>query len=65
MIDPKPNSRRDLLKLIGRAAGTAVMYQAMVEMGYAATSDFTGPIKLSGDVKKTSVLILGAGIAGI
>jgi len=66
MSDPQqPKSRRDLLKLIGRTAGTAVMYQAMVDMGYAATSDFTGPVKLSGDVKKASVLILGAGIAGM
>ena len=37
----------------------------MLAMGYAATSDFTGPIKLSGDVKGASVLVLGAGIAGM
>ena len=37
----------------------------MVAMGYAGTSDFTGPIKLSGNVKGASVLILGAGLAGM
>jgi monoamine oxidase len=58
-------SRRSLLKLIGASAGGAAMYQAMTEMGYAATSDFSGPIKLSGARKGASVLILGAGIAGM
>ena len=58
-------SRRGILKLIGASAGSAAMYQAMVEMGYAANSDFTGPIKLSGAPKGGSVLILGAGIAGM
>jgi monoamine oxidase len=62
---PHPSSRRDLLKLIGLTAGTAVLYQAMVEMGYAGTSTFTGPIKLTGDAKGASVLILGAGLAGM
>jgi monoamine oxidase len=58
-------SRRSILKLIGISGGSAAMYQAMVDMGYAATSDFTGPIKLPGQVKGASVLILGAGIAGM
>ena len=58
-------SRRTILKLIGKSAGSAAMYQAMVEMGYAANSDFTGPIKLSGAPKGGSVLVLGAGIAGM
>ena len=60
-----PVSRRSLLKLIGAGAGGAAMYQAMVEMGYAATSDFNGPIRLSGAPKGASVLILGAGLAGM
>ena len=38
-----PMDRRSLLKLIGTAAGSAVMYQAMSELGYAGESDFTGP----------------------
>ena len=63
--EENPVSRRSLLKLIGTTAGSAVMYDAMVAMGYAETSDFNGPIKLSGDVKGASVLILGAGLAGM
>ena len=67
MSNPNENpvSRRDLLRLIGTTAGSAVMYDAMVAMGYAATSDFNQPIKLSGDVKGASVLVLGAGLAGM
>ena len=60
-----PFSRRSLLKLIGLTSGSAMMYQTMVAMGYAGTSDFSGPIKLSGDVKGASVLVLGAGLAGM
>ncbi len=60
-----PVSRRSLLKFIGATGGGALMYDTMLAMGYAATSDFTGPIKLSGDVKGASVLILGAGLAGM
>lgn len=58
-------SRRSLLRLIGLSGGSAVLYEAMVAMGYAGTSDFSGPINLSGDVKGASVLILGAGLAGM
>lgn len=64
----EPNAgmrRRDLLKLIGMTAGSAAMYQAMSSMGLAATSDYSGPIKLEGDPKGASVLILGAGLAGM
>jgi monoamine oxidase len=60
-----PVSRRSLLKLIGTVAGSAVMYDTMLAMGYAAQSDFSGPVKLSGDIKGASVLVLGAGIAGM
>src|SRR5437868_2115084 len=41
------------------------MYDAMLAMGYAAESDFNGPIRLSGEVKGASVLVLGAGLAGL
>ncbi len=58
-------SRRALLSLIGTSAGSAVMYDAMLALGYAADSDFGGPIKLTGDVKGSSVLVLGAGLAGM
>lgn len=58
-------SRRALLNLIGASAGSAVMYNAMVTLGYAAQSDFSGPIRLPGDAKGASVLVLGAGLAGM
>ena len=58
-------SRRDLLSLIGTVAGSAAMYHAMTNLGFAADSAYQGPIKLSGDVKGRSVLVLGAGLAGM
>jgi monoamine oxidase len=58
-------SRRDLLTLIGTVAGSAAMYHAMTSLGLAADSAYKGPIKLTGDVKGTSVLVLGAGLAGM
>ena len=64
-IHKHPVSRRAMLSAIGLVAGSAAMYEAMTSMGYAATSDFKGPITLSGDVKGQTVLVLGAGIAGM
>jgi monoamine oxidase len=58
-------SRRKLLARIGTAAGSSVMYQAMTSLGLAAESGYKGPIRLDGDPKGASVLILGAGIAGL
>jgi monoamine oxidase len=58
-------SRRDLLSLIGAVAGSAAMYHAMTELGVASESGYKGPIKLDGDPKGASVLILGAGLAGM
>ena len=58
-------SRRNLLSLVGITAGSAAMYQAMVTLGLAAESSYKGPIQLEGDPKGTSVLILGAGLAGM
>src|SRR5215470_3920418 len=60
-----PINRRDLLALIGTTAGTAAMYQAMTSLGLARESHYTGPPKLDGDPKGASVLILGAGLAGL
>ncbi len=57
--------RRDLLTLIGTVAGGAVMYRAMTSLGLAAESNYAGPIRLDGDPKGASVLILGAGLAGM
>src|SRR5690242_15477217 len=58
-------SRRDLLTLIGVAAGSATMYHAMTSLGFAAESGYKGPIKLEGDPKGASVVVLGAGLAGM
>src|SRR3982074_1416829 len=58
-------SRRDLLSLIGAVAGGAAMYHAMTSLGFASESGYKGPIKLDGDPKGASVLILGAGLAGM
>jgi monoamine oxidase len=58
-------SRRDLLRLIGVTAGSAVMYQAMSSLSLAAESPYKGPIELSGTPKGASILILGAGMAGM
>ncbi len=57
--------RRDLLALIGTISGSAAMYHAMTALGFAADSGYRGPIKLDGDPKGASVLILGAGLAGM
>jgi monoamine oxidase len=58
-------SRRDLLSLIGTVAGSTAMYHVMSSLGFAGDSGYEGPIELRGDVKNTSVLILGAGLAGM
>jgi len=57
--------RRDLLRMIGVTAGSAAMYQAMSSLGLAAESTFKGHPALQGAPKNSSVLILGAGIAGM
>ncbi|MFT3793006.1 MAG: flavin monoamine oxidase family protein [Rudaea sp.] len=58
-------SRRALLARIGRTAGAAVMYQAMAALGHAEESTYTGPVRLEGAPRGASVLILGAGMAGL
>jgi monoamine oxidase len=58
-------TKRDLLSLIGKIAGSAAMYGAATSLGLASDSAYNGPIELSGDVKGASVLILGAGLAGM
>src|SRR5215467_982049 len=57
--------RRDLLSLIGAMAGSAAMSHAMTSLGLAAESRYQGPVRLEGDPKGASVLILGAGLAGM
>jgi monoamine oxidase len=66
MSDTRPApSRRALLSMIGTVAGSAAMYHAMTELGYAEGSAFTGPIRLSAPPAGSSVLVLGAGVAGM
>jgi monoamine oxidase len=54
-------SRRDLLSLIEAGCNGAALYHAMTSLGFACNG-CKGPIKLKGDPKGTSVLILGAGL---
>ncbi len=63
--DLAPQTRRSLLTMIGKAGGAAAMYQAMTALGHAAETQFSGPPKLSGARKGASVLVLGAGLAGM
>src|SRR5579871_2594126 len=63
--EPLTVRRRDLLSLIGTMAGSAAMYHAMTALGIASESRYDGPIRLEGDPKGASVLILGAGLAGM
>jgi len=58
-------TRRDLLSLIGAVSGSAAMYHAMTSLGFASDTRYKGPITLDGDAKGASVLILGAGLAGM
>ena len=58
-------TRRELLSLIGAISGSAAMYHAMTSLGFASDSAYRGPIRLDGDPKGASVVILGAGIAGM
>lgn len=58
-------SRRHLLSMIGSVAGGSVMYQAMTSLGHAAESNYRGPNALSPAKHKSSVLVLGAGLAGM
>ncbi|HEX8413687.1 MAG TPA: flavin monoamine oxidase family protein, partial [Sphingomicrobium sp.] len=62
---PTTMNRRTLFAQIGRVAGTAAMYQAMTSLAHAAESTFKEPISLGGAPRGASVLILGAGLAGM
>ncbi len=61
---PSP-TRRELLRMIGITAGGSAMYQAMSSLGLAAESPYLGPVDLQSAPKGASVLILGAGLAGM
>lgn len=58
-------TRRELLSAIGMLGGAAALYQAMTTMGHAAESQFTGPPRLGAAGNGKSVVILGAGLAGM
>src|ERR1700693_418803 len=58
-------SRRRLFEIIGASVGGAAAYQAMTRLGHAEESPYRGPIKLDGDPKGASVIVLGAGLAGM
>lgn len=60
-----PMNRRELFRMIGVTAGSAAMFQAMSSLGFVAESPYQGPVELQGAPKGASVLILGAGIAGM
>ena len=64
-MNDAPITRRTLLKSIGMTAGAAVMYRAMTALGHAAETQFDGPPVLSRAPKGASVIILGAGLAGM
>lgn len=63
--DMQAPTRRDLLAMIGKAGGGMAMYQAMTALGHAAETQFNGPPNLSGARPGASVLVLGAGLAGM
>src|SRR5277367_2515702 len=58
-------SRRKLFQLVGAVAGASAAYQAMTRLGFASESPYRGPVKLDGDPKGASVIVLGAGLAGM
>jgi monoamine oxidase len=58
-------TRRQLLTAIGMVGGAAALYQAMTTMGHAAETQFHGPPDLSGARKGATVIVLGAGLAGM
>src|ERR1700748_2986039 len=62
---PLSTRRRDLLKMIGGVGGPAVMHQAMAALGVTEPSRFQPLALPGGQVRGTSVVILGAGIAGL
>ncbi|OUJ14323.1 flavin monoamine oxidase family protein [Acetobacter sp. DsW_063] len=58
-------TRRQILTSIGLMGGAAALYQAMTVLGHAAESRFTGPPNLQTHRKGQTVLVLGAGLAGM
>src|ERR1700749_203550 len=61
----RKTTRRELLTAIGMMGGTFALYQAMTTLGHAAETQFAGPPKLDGARKGQTVIVLGAGLAGM
>lgn len=61
----KSPTRRQLLTMIGKTAGGAAMYQAMTTLGFASESSFKKELELSGAPAGASIIVLGAGLAGL
>ena len=58
-------TRRQLLSAMGMLGGTAALYLSMTSLGHASETQFAGPPGLSGARKGASVIVLGAGLAGM
>jgi len=58
-------TRRQLFHAIGLMGGTAAIYNMMTTFGHAAETQFAGPPNLQGARKGASVVVLGAGLAGL
>ncbi len=58
-------TRRQLLNAIGLIGGTSAVYAMMTTFGHAEETRFPGPPKLDGARKGASVIVLGAGLAGM
>ena len=58
-------TRRALFERIGAGAGGAALLGAMRRLGFAEESPYRGPIRLEGDPKGASVVVVGAGLAGM
>ena len=61
----KSPTRRQLLSMIGKTAGATAMYQAMTTLGFASESSFKAGMDLKGAPPGASIIILGAGLAGL
>lgn len=61
----KSPTRRQLLSMIGKTAGATAMYQAMTTLGFASESSFKAGMDLNGAPPGASIIILGAGLAGL
>lgn len=59
------HTRRNFLKALAIAGGAAALYPAARALGLAPASTYKGPVNLGGRAEGQTVLILGAGLAGL